>query len=191
MKLALSLLIMAFAMVNAYYTLSVFSPKVPQIHARVINARNRAFIIGASHPSTFCDLNNATECPDGTSTQVNANMTGLAAAVPGGQLIFVAPDGIISYPSAHSALRPPGSQMGGFHPVHIISECQMPVTILIWSPENGNAGLWACPTARNMPVTKEAVLKATTGLFKGKGCWEVDGVEIQTAGDKFAAWAYT
>ncbi|KAJ4013771.1 hypothetical protein NW752_005482 [Fusarium irregulare] len=191
MKLALSLLFMAFAMVNAYYTLSVFSPKVPQIHARVINARNRAFIIGAAQPSTFCDLNNATECPDGTSTQVNANMTGLAAAVPGGQLIFVAPDGIISYPFAHSALRPPGSQMGGFRPVHIISECQMPVTILMWSPENGNSGLWACPTARNVPVTKEAVLKATTGLFKGKGCLEVDGVEIQTAGDKFAAWAYT
>lgn len=80
MKLALSLLFMAFAMVNAYYTLSVFSPKVPQIHARVINARNRAFIIGAAQPSTFCDLNNATECPDGTSTQVNANMTGLAVS---------------------------------------------------------------------------------------------------------------
>ncbi|KAF5002503.1 hypothetical protein FGRMN_328 [Fusarium graminum] len=171
--------------------MSVFAPSIPQIHARVINARNRAFVIGASKPSTFCGLDHATDCPDGTSTQVDGNMTGLAAAVPGGQFIFVAPDGIISYPIAHSAMRPPGSRMGGFRPAHVVAECKMPVTILVWSPENGSPGLWACPTARNVPVTKEAVLKATTVSFKGRGCLSVDGVEIQTAGDKFAAWAYT
>ncbi|KAM0558011.1 hypothetical protein ACHAPJ_005178 [Fusarium lateritium] len=170
--------------------MTVFAPSIPQIHARLINARNRAFIIGASEPSTFCDLHNATDCPAGTSTQVDGNMTSLAAAVPGGQFIFIAPDGIISYPSAHSALRPPGSQMGGFRSADVISECKMPVTILVWSPENGNPGLWACPTARNVPITKEAVLKATTGLFTGRGCLTVEGIEIQTAGDKFAAWAY-
>lgn len=81
--------------------------------------------------------------------------------------------------------------MGGFNPVHVISECKMPVTILMWSPENANPGLWACPTARNVPITKEAVLKATTGTFTGSGCLTVEGIEIQTAGDKFAAWAYT
>jgi hypothetical protein len=78
--LAVSLLI--FAVVHAYYTMSVFAPSIPQIHARVINARNRAFIIGASRPSTFCGLDNATDCPDGTSTQVDANMTGLAVGYP-------------------------------------------------------------------------------------------------------------
>ncbi|KAF4447162.1 hypothetical protein F53441_9307 [Fusarium austroafricanum] len=190
MKL-LALLLLAIVAVNAYYTLSVFAPTIPQIHARIINARNKAFIIGAAKPSTFCGLDNATECPDGTSTQVNGNMTVLAAAVPGGQFIFVGPDGSISYPPAHSALRPPGSQMGGFRPMHVISDCKMPVTILMWSPENGSPGLWACPTAKNVPIMKEAVLKATTGLFKGRGCLGVEGVEIQVAGDKFAAWAYT
>ncbi|SPJ75419.1 uncharacterized protein FTOL_05150 [Fusarium torulosum] len=187
----LAVCLLMLAIVHAYYTMSVFAPSIPQIHARVINARNRAFIIGASRPSTFCGLDNATDCPDGTSTQVDANMTGLAAAVPGGQFIFVAPDGIISYPIAHSAIRPPGSQMGGFRAAQIVSECKMPVTILMWSPEMGRPGLWACPTARNVPVTKEAVLKATTGLFTGRGCLTVEGIEIQTAGDKFAAWAYT
>ncbi|WZH47342.1 uncharacterized protein QYS62_008486 [Fusarium acuminatum] len=206
MKLPTILLLM-LAVVHAYYTMSVFAPSIPRIHARVINARNRAFIIGASRPSTFCGLDNTTDCPDGTSTQVDANMTGLAvsnilpnnsqdiddlkAAVPGGQFIFVAPNGIISYPIAHSAIRPPGSQIGGFRPAQIVSECKMPVTILMWSPEMGRPGLWACPTARNVPVTKEAVLKATTVSFTGRGCLNVEGIEIQTAGDKFAAWAYT
>ncbi|KAF5701261.1 phytanoyl hydroxylase [Fusarium globosum] len=187
----LPLLFLAIVAVNAYYTLSVYAPSLPQIHSRIINARNKAFIIGATKPSTFCGLDNATECPDGTSTQVDGNMTGLAAAVPGGQFIFVAPDGIISYPPAHSALRPPGSQMGGFQRAHVISECKMPITILMWSPENASPGLWACPTARNVPVRKEAVLKATTSTFTGSGCLTVEGIEIQTAGDKFAAWAYT
>lgn len=76
----LPLLLLAIVAVNAYYTLSVYAPSLPQIHSRIINARNKAFIIGATKPSTFCGLDNATECPDGTSTQVDGNMTGLAVS---------------------------------------------------------------------------------------------------------------
>lgn len=76
----LALLLLIIVAVNAYYTLSVYAPSLPQIHARIINARNKAFIIGATKPSTFCGLDNATECPDGTSTQVDGNMTGLAVS---------------------------------------------------------------------------------------------------------------
>jgi hypothetical protein len=77
----LALLRLTIVAVNAYYTLSVYAPSLPQIHARIINARNKAFIIGATKPSTFCGLDNATECPDGTSTQVDGNMTGLAVRI--------------------------------------------------------------------------------------------------------------
>ncbi|KAM0426368.1 hypothetical protein ACHAPT_008414 [Fusarium lateritium] len=184
-------LLLGLVVVNAYYTMSVYAPSIEEIHARVINARDKAFIIGASMPGTFCGLDNTTDCPAGTSTQVDERMTALAAAVPGGQFIYVAPDGTISYPSAHSALRPPGSKVGGFRSSQIISECKMPITILVWLPEDGSRGMWACPTSLNVPVAKEAVLKATTGSFKGKGCLRVDGVQIQVAGDKYAAWAYT
>ncbi|KAM5341555.1 hypothetical protein ACJ41O_014586 [Fusarium nematophilum] len=138
--------ILCTGLATAYYTMSVYAPSTPQVHARVINARNKAFIIGASKPSTFCDLDDAKNCPAGTSTQVDEQMTALAAAVPGGQFIFVGPDGIISYSSAHSALRPPGSQVGGFRTSQMVSECKMPVTVLVWSPEDGNPGLWASST---------------------------------------------
>ncbi|KAF4447901.1 hypothetical protein FALBO_16887 [Fusarium albosuccineum] len=192
MKLLLpSLLLAAGHAINTYYTMSVHAPSVPEIHGRVINARNKSFIIGASLPSTFCDLDNTKDCPDGTSTQVDHKMTALAAAVPGGQFIFVSPDGNISYPSAHSSLRPPGSKIGGFRGSQVVSDCNSPVNILMWMPENGGSGLWACPRGRHVPISKEAVLKATTGRFKGKGCLPVDGVEIETAGENFAAWAYT
>ncbi|KAF4340528.1 hypothetical protein FBEOM_5566 [Fusarium beomiforme] len=186
----LALLLLTLAVVNAYYTLSVYAPSLPQIHARIINARNKAFIIGATKPSTFCGLDIAADCPDGTSTQVDANMTGLAAAVPGGQSIFVDRYGTITYPSAHSAFKR-GEQRGTFNASNVISECKMPVTILMWRPEMSTPGLWACPMAPNAPITKEAILKATTVFFQGKGCLAVEGVQIQTAGDKFAAWAYT
>lgn len=70
----------ALVVVNAYYTMSVFAPSIEEIHARVINARDKAFIIGASTPGTFCGLDNTTECPAGTSTQVDERMTALAVS---------------------------------------------------------------------------------------------------------------
>lgn len=80
MKLVIPGLLAPLVVVNAYYTMSVFSPSIEEIHARVINARDKAFIIGASAPGTFCGLDNTTECPAGTSTQVDERMTALAVS---------------------------------------------------------------------------------------------------------------
>jgi hypothetical protein len=99
--------------VNAYYTLSVYAPSLPQIHARIINARNKAFIIGATKPSTFCGLDNATECPDGTSTQVDGNMTGLAVGHIATHLIH-AHDIRPQFQAVNSSSSPP---MGSY-PIH-------------------------------------------------------------------------
>lgn len=75
--------------------------------------------------------------------------------------------------------------------MHVVTECKMPITILTWASYDTNPGLWACPVGKAVPVEKEAVLKATTGRFTGLGCVGVEGVQIQEAGDGFAAWAYT
>lgn len=104
--------------------------------------------------------------------------------VPGGQFIYIAPDGNISYPQAHSNLRPPGSQMGGFTPYTIPTDCG---TVLGWQSSDGYTGLWACPTK----VPQRLVLKATMAGFVDVGCLAVDGVQIWAAGDAWGAWAYT
>lgn len=104
------------------------------------------------------------------------------ASVPGGQFIFVSPVGLISYPSAHSSLRPPGSKIGGFRHSSIRSYVGETIDVLFWDPQDGHRGLWACPTSPNVTVAKEAALKATTGQFFGYGCVSVTALQIREAG---------
>lgn len=209
MRLRLTFLALS-GVTAAYFSMVAFAPEYPFIHTKVINTRGKAFIIGASAPSTYCPLDDENQCPPGVSTLINRDMTFLAvrefiqcllnqplqmlttrqSSVPGGQLIYVAPDGSISYPPAHSALHPPGSQMGGFFPYQILSDCSMPLTILSWRSSDGSVGLWACPLSSDVPNYQEAELKASTAHFKGEGCIAV-GVQIQDAGGDFGAWAYT
>lgn len=87
-------------------------------------------------------------------------------------------------------MRPPGSQMGGFRPQQIKSDCSAAFTVLTWQSMDGYSGLWACPTAARVPLAQEAVLKASRAGLKQKGCVPVEGVQIQPAGDAFGAWAY-
>lgn len=193
----------------AYYTMLSYAPLHPEVHLKVINAHNKIFAIGAENPTTFCGLEDPEQCPPANSTLVDAEMTRLAvskpslpsrlptthhpiqSAVPGGQFIYVAPDGIISYPSAHSAHRPPGSQVGGFFSFRLFSECVVAITVLSWQSAHGATGLWACPSPAGHSISDLAVLKASSTEFTGQGCLELEGVHIREAGDEFGAWAYT
>ncbi|KAH6886279.1 hypothetical protein B0T10DRAFT_550063 [Thelonectria olida] len=185
------LILAAVATARAFYAMRVYAPEYPEIHNGSVNARARKFIIGAARPSTYCGTTDSRQCPPGTTTLIDKDMTLLAASVPGGQFIFVSPLGSISYPSAHSSLRPPGSKIGGFHQSTIRSHVGEIITVLFWEPDDGYAGLWACPTSPNGTVAEEAELKATTWRFFGEGCTPVAAVQIRDAGDDFAAWAYT
>lgn len=81
--------------------------------------------------------------------------------------------------------------MGGFDQIQILSDCGTPLTVLAWQSLEGYSGLWACPTGTGLPLSQEAVLKASTAGFVNTGCLFVDGVQISPAGDNFGAWAYT
>ncbi|KAM0259366.1 hypothetical protein ACHAQJ_003398 [Trichoderma viride] len=183
--------LLSFVAANSYFALALHAPKNAMLNGKIINARDRSFIIGAPSPSTRCDLNNPEQCPAGDITLINSEMSFLASAVPGGQFIYVAPDGSISYPSAHSSLRPPGAQVGGFYSYQVSFDGGEPVKVLSWRSNDGKAGLWACPVSPGAPVAYQAVLKAATARFSGLGCLAVDGIRIQPAGDSFGAWEYT
>ncbi|KAH6609927.1 hypothetical protein Trco_003273 [Trichoderma cornu-damae] len=176
---------------NSYFTLTLHAPKNAILNGKAINARDRSFIIGAPSPSTYCGLNDPTQCPAGNVTLVNSDMSFLASAVPGGQFIYVAPDGSISYSSAHSSLRPPGAQVGGFYSYQVPSGRSEPIQVLGWRSNDGKAGLWACPVSPGAPVAYQAALKATTMTFDSLGCLAVDGIRIQPGGGLFGAWEYT
>ncbi|KAF3070329.1 putative secreted protein [Trichoderma lentiforme] len=176
---------------KSYFTITLHAPQYAILNGKVINARDRSFIIGAQSPSTRCDLKDLAQCPAGDSTLVNDDMSFLASAAPGGQFVYVAPDGSISYPPAHSSLRPPGAQVGGFHPYLAPVDNGESVHVLNWRSNDGTAGLWACPVSPGAPIAYQAVLKAATARFNGLGCLAVDGIRIQPAGNDFGAWEYT
>ncbi|KAK0766488.1 hypothetical protein N5P37_000213 [Trichoderma harzianum] len=176
---------------KSYFTITLHAPQYAVLNGKVINARDRSFIIGAQSPSTRCDLKDLAQCPAGDSTLVNDDMSFLASAAPGGQFVYVAPDGSISYPPAHSSLRPPGAQVGGFHPYLAPVDNGESVHVLNWRSNDGTAGLWACPVSPGAPIAYQAVLKAATARFNGLGCLAVDGIRIQPAGSDFGAWEYT
>ncbi|KAL6863699.1 hypothetical protein J3F83DRAFT_201655 [Trichoderma novae-zelandiae] len=180
----------SLASANDYFTIALHAPNNALLHGKIINARDRSFIAGAPTPSTRCGLNDIAQCPAGDATLVTSDMSFLASAVPGGQFIYVAPDGSISYPYAHSTLRPPGAQVGGFYSLPASSDHSESVSVLNWRSNDGTSGLWACAVAPGAPIAYQAVLKASTAQFKGAGCLAVDGLLIQPAGGFFGAWEY-
>lgn len=76
-----SLVVALAAASQAYYTMLAYAPSEADIHGQVINAKDRAFVVGAKLPTTYCDLDIREQCPNGSSTLINNDMTSLAASV--------------------------------------------------------------------------------------------------------------
>jgi hypothetical protein len=66
---------------NSYFALALHAPKNAMLNGKIINARDRSFIIGAPSPSTRCDLNDPAQCPAGDITLINGEMSFLAVSL--------------------------------------------------------------------------------------------------------------
>ncbi|XXG96176.1 hypothetical protein Hte_002455 [Hypoxylon texense] len=95
------------------YFMTVFAPNT-EVDGALINAASQGFYLSLDGPSTYCP-SNVQNCPEVQGTLVTAGMTGMAVQVPGGQQIYVAPDGQVQYTQAHSSSMPPGSMVGGWY----------------------------------------------------------------------------
>ncbi|KAL8681886.1 MAG: hypothetical protein Q9186_002043 [Xanthomendoza sp. 1 TL-2023] len=86
------------------------------IHLSSVNASGQAFWIGKD-TAIYCPLQPPLECPSGNQTvfQVAGGGASLDNVVPGGQQIYVAPNGKLSYTIAHSSYIPPGSALQTFN----------------------------------------------------------------------------
>ncbi|KAL5336287.1 hypothetical protein BJX70DRAFT_400788 [Aspergillus crustosus] len=76
-----------------------------------LNAADQSFYLGGS-PHTYCPLPSG--CLTGNSTVFAGNGGSLSVSVPGGQQIYVSPDGALKFTQAHSANIPLGSSRGPF-----------------------------------------------------------------------------
>ncbi|KAI4166452.1 MAG: hypothetical protein LQ343_008040 [Gyalolechia ehrenbergii] len=86
------------------------------IHLQAVNASGQAFWIGKD-TTTYCPLTNQANCPRGTDTvfAVGGGGASLQTVVPGGQQIYVAPNGALKYTIAHSSSYPTGSALMTFN----------------------------------------------------------------------------
>ncbi|KAA8643668.1 hypothetical protein EYZ11_003403 [Aspergillus tanneri] len=109
------------------------------IHLLPMNAAGQHFYLGGK-ASTYCPLPEGKGCPPGTSTVFAPGGSGLNVMVPGGQQVYVNPDGALSFTQAHSAYVPPGSALGPFS--YEPGENFGHYTFTGW----GASGFMACPT---------------------------------------------
>lgn len=118
----------------------ISSRSASPIHLLSLTARGGKFYLGGGPPSSYCPESVGSSCPPGNTT-VFAGGDGtlaLGVVVPGGQQVYVAADGSLSYTTAHSAYIPAGSVLDQFSKT---------------APSNGNSfgylnfetGFVACP----------------------------------------------
>ena len=129
--------------------------------------------------SGFCDL---VCCSDFLLSHLTINPQFLAFAnscqtveVPGGQQIYVAPNGAVGYTQAHSGVAPPGSQFEGF------------------AVENGElsfatSGFYACVSADNSTYPQ---LYASALMSNYDNCYSIKLATATGNEPGFAAWQYT
>ncbi|KAI0547051.1 hypothetical protein F4679DRAFT_555672 [Xylaria curta] len=98
------------------FTASVWTPYIID---QEINASGGKFYVNKP-TETYCPSGvNGLDCSDfdGSETVFDLGYNdgmGLDVTVPGGQQVYIAPDGSLSFTQAHSAYIPPGSTVFGF-----------------------------------------------------------------------------
>ncbi|MCJ1379114.1 hypothetical protein MMC17_002214 [Xylographa soralifera] len=103
-----------------------------------LEAYGGSFIFGPgiNSASSYCPTSVGTGCPVGNQTVFTADGGALDVEVPGGQQVYVAPNGALSFTQAHSISYPPGSQFGGFGGNG---------GEFVYAGANGTAGWITCP----------------------------------------------
>ncbi|KAF2455380.1 hypothetical protein BDY21DRAFT_74852 [Lineolata rhizophorae] len=144
------------------------------IHLLPLNARNGHFYLGGETQS-YCPEEQVQNCPAGNETVLAGgdNTLALAVDVPGGQLVYIGPDGAMSFTPAHSASMPEGSVLTGWN-----YTAGDPFGHLQWFP----GGLVACMDRDNQ------VFGQVEG-FNSTGCLGFDALAIAT--EEVGAWQYT
>lgn len=113
------------------------------VHLQSLTARGGKFYLGGGPPSSYCPVEVVGDaCPPGNTTVLAGgfNTLSLGVIVPGGQQVYVAPDGALSYTVAHSAYIPPGSIVDQF-------SRELPAEGAQFGYLNFETGFVACPAA--------------------------------------------
>lgn len=171
------------------------------IHYLQLNAAGQKFYLGGS-TATYCPTQ-VTDCPPGNQTVLAPGGTALVShelhylmptnvqrktpsnneqdtMVPGGQQVYIDPNGALSFTQAHSANIPQGSLLGPFH-----YSADEP-----WAHYSfGSTGFMACPAEDNRWQVFAAIQNATVPNGNVDECLGFSAVALDYTGD-VPAWQY-
>lgn len=108
--------------------------------------------------------------------------------VPGGQAIYVAPSGQVSYTAAHSSSSPPGSTVGGWFNKTVVSDCEPPRDVLDYS----FGGVKVCPDVAAFMAGTGASYQLYVGTqgFNLTDCIDAVGLSLKPAPADVGCWQY-
>ncbi|KAM0803759.1 hypothetical protein BDR22DRAFT_818450 [Usnea florida] len=153
--------------------------KSPYFDSELVKADGLVFRIGGGPPATYCpdEVSQVSQCPPGSETDFtcDSGYCSLNVEVPGGQQVYVAPNGAVSYTSAHSGIAPPGSSFSGF---------SLSNDVLSF----GNSDFYVCPPVDGtydpqLYVGYDSIVARTS-------CYEVEVVTAPGNNTGFSAWQY-
>ncbi|KAB8233449.1 hypothetical protein ETB97_000718 [Aspergillus alliaceus] len=150
------------------------------IHLLPMNAAGQKFWLGGETTS-YCPL--PENCPPGNQTVFAPGGYGLNVNVPGGQQVYVDPNGALSFTQAHSAYIPDGSARGPFE--YTPGENWGYYTFKGW----GASGFMACPTEDNRWQVFAAIKNATVPKGNVDECLGFNALAPK-ADQSPAAWQY-
>ncbi|KAK8183439.1 IgE-binding protein [Phyllosticta capitalensis] len=167
------------ALAASFYGLSARSAS--PIHLQSINAAESAFWIGKP-TSSYCPESVVENCPAGNETIFAGgdNTLFLDVEVPGGQQVYVKPDGSLTYTVAHSAYMPEGSKSTGFHLNNGTSSSGL-------GSLTYGLGWVACPTGNSTTGFPYQIYAA---FVNKTGCLGFDFLTSNVLTDKVGAWQY-
>ncbi|KAB8273009.1 hypothetical protein BDV30DRAFT_211330 [Aspergillus minisclerotigenes] len=152
------------------------------IHLLPMTASGQKFYLGGKTQS-YCPLPESKDCPPGTETVFSPGGYGLNVNVPGGQQVYVDPQGALSFTQAHSAYIPEGSAVGPF--TYKPGEQWGYYSFNGW----GASGFMACPTEDNRWQVFAAVQNATVPKGNVADCLGFNALAPKAAKEA-AAWQY-
>ncbi|KAJ5194289.1 hypothetical protein N7491_001626 [Penicillium cf. griseofulvum] len=151
------------------------------IHFAQLNAAGQKFYLHGETAS-YCP-EQVQHCPLGKQTVFAPGGGSLDVMVPGGQQVYIDPNGALSFTQAHSANIPEGSVRGPFH--YTADEPWAHYSFAGW----GATGFMACPTDDDRWQVFAAIQNATVPHGNVDECLGFSAVALTYDGE-IPAWQY-